>query len=166
MSSKTSSRSTLTTVPSTMSPSLKYLMVSSIAARNASSDPMSLIATLGVEVACVLLVMSWWAPDADRNEYCARRTQAVNARDLPSRVAATARPGGLTARRPASEGRVAATGPHEDTAQSSGYVVLAGWSIEPGYNSATAQKTLNSSSQTLNVFPLFLASALLPGFSR
>src|SRR5580765_6999758 len=55
----TSSRSTLTTVPSTMSPSLKYLMVSSIAARNASSDPMSLTATLGVELACVLLVIVW-----------------------------------------------------------------------------------------------------------
>src|SRR5580700_1904407 len=66
MSSKTSSRSTLTTVPSTMSPSLKYLMVRSIAARNASSDPMSLTATLGVEVACVLLVMCGLAPDADR----------------------------------------------------------------------------------------------------
>src|SRR5260370_8206567 len=66
MSSKTSSRSTLTTVPSTMSPSLKYLMVSSIAARNASSDPMSLTATLGVELACVLLVMCGLAPDADR----------------------------------------------------------------------------------------------------
>src|SRR5487761_1148720 len=160
MSSKTSSRSTLTTVPSTMSPSLKYLMVRSIAARNASSDPMSLTATLGVWVACVLLVMSWWAPDADRNECCAPRTQAVNARDLPgcpheSRVAATARPGGLTPRRPASAGREAATRPHEDTAQSSGDVVLAGWSIRPGYNSATAQKTLNSSLQTLNVSPLF-----------
>src|SRR5580658_1780681 len=59
MSSKTSSRSTLTTVPSTMSPSLKYLMVSSIAARKASSDPMSLTATLGVEVASVLLVIVW-----------------------------------------------------------------------------------------------------------
>src|SRR6201997_4360929 len=66
MSSKTSSRSTFTTVPSTMSPSLKYLMVSSIAARNASSDPMSLTATLGVELACVLLVMCGLAPDADR----------------------------------------------------------------------------------------------------
>src|ERR1700722_16347495 len=139
MSSKTSSRSTLTTVPSTMSPSLKYLMVRSIAARNSSSDPMSLIATWGVEVVCVLLVMSEWAPDADRNEWCARQTQAVNARDLPGRVAAPACPGGLPARRPASEGRVAATGPHEDTAQCSGYVVLAGWSIKPGYNSATAR---------------------------
>src|SRR5262245_2675585 len=102
-----------------MSPSLKYLMVSSIAARNASSDPMSLTATLGVWVACVLLGMSWWAPDAGRYEYCARQTQAVNARDLPGQVVARARPGGLTARRPASEGRVAVTRPHEDTAQSS-----------------------------------------------
>jgi hypothetical protein len=41
-------------------------MVSSIAARNASSDPMSLTATLGVELACVLLVMCGLAPDADR----------------------------------------------------------------------------------------------------
>src|ERR1700691_928716 len=65
MSSKTSSRSTLTTVPSTLSPSLKYLMVSSIAARKASCDPMSLTATLGVGLACVLLVMCWLAP-ADR----------------------------------------------------------------------------------------------------
>src|ERR1035438_2390656 len=65
MSSKTSSRSTLTTVPSTMSPSLKYLMVSSIAARKASCDPMSLTATWGVGLACVLLVMCWLAP-ADR----------------------------------------------------------------------------------------------------
>src|SRR5271170_8123204 len=67
MSSRTSSRSTLTTVPSTMSPSLKYLMVSSIAARKASSEPMSLTATLGVEVASVLLVMCRWTPDTDRN---------------------------------------------------------------------------------------------------
>src|SRR5215472_6906601 len=60
MSSRTSSRSTLTTVPSTMSPSLKYLMVSSIAARNASSEPMSSTATLAeVEAVSVLLVM--WA---------------------------------------------------------------------------------------------------------
>src|SRR5689334_16429700 len=82
-----------------MSPSLKYLMVWSIAARNASSDPMSLTATLGVWVACVLLVMSWWAPDADRYEYCARQTQAVNARDLPGRsrprhAPAVSQPGG------------------------------------------------------------------------
>src|SRR6266496_6370211 len=57
MSSKTSSRSTLTTVPSTMSPSLKYLMVSSSAARKASSDPMSWTATLGVGLASVLLLV-------------------------------------------------------------------------------------------------------------
>src|SRR5271165_1875726 len=50
-----------------MSPSLKYLMVSSIAARKASSEPMSLTATLGVEVASVLLVMCRWTPDADRD---------------------------------------------------------------------------------------------------
>src|SRR5712672_156581 len=98
MSSKTSSRSTLTTVPSTMSPSLKYLMVRSIAARNASSDPMSLTATLGVEVACVLLVMCGLAPDADKDgmgcfalrtnavlpQDCSQRT--TNARDPPGRV--------------------------------------------------------------------------------
>src|ERR1700712_2297685 len=51
MSSRTSSRSTLTMVPSTMSPSLKYLIVWSMAARNSSADPMSLIATwVGVRV--------------------------------------------------------------------------------------------------------------------
>src|ERR1700691_4998345 len=48
-----------------MSPSLKYLMVSSIAARKSSSDPMSLTATLGVGWTCVLLVMCRLAP-ADR----------------------------------------------------------------------------------------------------
>src|ERR1700744_2833813 len=47
MSSKTSSRSTLTIVPSTMSPSLKYLIVLSIAARKSSLEPMSLTATCG-----------------------------------------------------------------------------------------------------------------------
>jgi hypothetical protein len=41
-------RSTLTMTPSTMSPSLKYLIVSSIAARKSSAEPMSLIATWGV----------------------------------------------------------------------------------------------------------------------
>src|SRR3954470_10412405 len=41
-------------------------MVSSIAARKASSDPMSLTATCGVlEVASVLLVMCGMAPDTD-----------------------------------------------------------------------------------------------------
>src|SRR5664280_2973969 len=48
MSSRTSSRSTLTIVPSTMSPSLKYLIVSSIAAMKSSADPMSLTATCGL----------------------------------------------------------------------------------------------------------------------
>src|ERR1700676_5309751 len=98
MSSKTSSRSTLTTVPSTMSPSLKYLMVSSIAARNASSDPMSLTATLGVELACVLLVMCRLAPDADRESYghAGNRAGDRDSQDLPepARRPATARPAG------------------------------------------------------------------------
>src|SRR5690242_2723609 len=64
MSSRTSSRSTLTTVPSTMSPSLKYLIVSSMAARNASSDPRSSTVTLlALEVASMLLVMWTVAPN-------------------------------------------------------------------------------------------------------
>src|SRR5829696_7783916 len=64
MSSRTSSRSTLTTVPSTMSPSLKYLMVSSMAARNASSEPRSSTVTLlALEVASMLLVMWTVAPN-------------------------------------------------------------------------------------------------------
>src|SRR4051812_21954483 len=76
MSSRTSSRSTLTTVPSTMSPSLKYLIVSSIAARKASSEPMSstaillplpdslalLLAAAMLSVAEMLLVMWEIAP--------------------------------------------------------------------------------------------------------
>jgi hypothetical protein len=37
-------------VPSTMSPSLKYLMVASTAARKSSSEPMSLTATCGAAV--------------------------------------------------------------------------------------------------------------------
>src|SRR5262249_38950308 len=84
MSSRTSSRSTLTTVPSTMSPSLKYLMVSSIAARNASSEPRSSTATLlaaGValtlEEASMLLVMWAVAPVG-----CVRGTLGAHA-DLP-----------------------------------------------------------------------------------
>src|SRR6266511_5829437 len=84
MSSRTSSRSTLTTVPSTMSPSLKYLMVSSIAARKASSDPRSSTATLpaaGValtlEVASMLLVMWVVAPVGYvRCPWCAREPVA------------------------------------------------------------------------------------------
>src|SRR5215203_6646669 len=60
MSSRTSSRS-----PLTMTPSLKYLIVSSMAARKASSSPMSLTATLGVVVpeigvASMLAVMKEW----------------------------------------------------------------------------------------------------------
>jgi hypothetical protein len=72
-------------VPSTMSPSLKYLMVSSIAARNASSDPMSLTATLGVELACVLLVMCGLAPDADR-ESCGHAGNRASDQDLQDRL--------------------------------------------------------------------------------
>jgi hypothetical protein len=37
-------------VPSTMSPSLKYLIVLSIAARKSSAEPMSLTATVGIDV--------------------------------------------------------------------------------------------------------------------
>src|SRR2546421_11094218 len=80
MSSRTSSRSTLTTVPSTMSPSLKYLMVSSIAARKASSEPRPSTETLLVagvafplEVASMLLVMWAVAPvGCVRRPWCAR----------------------------------------------------------------------------------------------
>src|SRR5215469_5820922 len=108
-----------------MSPSLKYLMVWSIAARNSSSDPMSLTATLGVEVACVLLVMCGLAPDADRiRDVGAPRTYAVNARDLPGRMVTSARPGGR--REVNDRGSGDRGGPHEDTAQRSEYEVLAG----------------------------------------
>src|SRR3569833_3324671 len=61
MSSRTSSRSTLTMVPSTMSPSLKYLMVLSMAARKSSLEPMSLTATCGEVTEG--LGMWWVAPD-------------------------------------------------------------------------------------------------------
>src|SRR6185436_7813097 len=61
MSSRTSSRSTLTMVPSTMSPSLKYLMVLSMAARKSSEVPMSLTATCGEVTEG--LGMWWVAPD-------------------------------------------------------------------------------------------------------
>src|SRR5689334_9922422 len=60
MSSRTSSRSTLTIVPSTISPSLKYLIVLSMAARKSSAEPMSLTATCG-EVTVVGIC--WVAPD-------------------------------------------------------------------------------------------------------
>jgi hypothetical protein len=66
----------------------------------------------------------------------ALRTYAVNARDLPGRIPATTRPGGL-----ASESGDQRSGdhdePHEDTAQRSAYEVLAGGSIEPGYSSVS-----------------------------
>src|SRR5262245_59598065 len=61
MSSRTSSRSTLTIVPSTMSPSSKYLMVLSMAARKSSLEPMSLTATCGEVTEG--LGMWWVAPD-------------------------------------------------------------------------------------------------------
>src|SRR3954465_2846273 len=61
MSSRTSSRSTLTIVPSTMSPSLKYLMVLSMAARKSSAEPVSLRASCGEVTEG--LGMWWVAPD-------------------------------------------------------------------------------------------------------
>src|ERR1700761_9825976 len=61
MSRSTSSRSTWTIVPSTLSPSLKYLIVLSIAARKSSLEPMSLTATCGEVTAG--LGMWWVAPD-------------------------------------------------------------------------------------------------------
>src|SRR5271169_5341982 len=102
-----------------MSPSLKYLMVSSIAARNASSDPMSLTATLGVELACVLLVMCRLAPDADK-EGC-RWTR--HNRTPPQR--------------PGDELSGDRNGAHDDIAQRSEYESKAGGSIAAGYNTAS-----------------------------
>src|SRR6185369_6190393 len=73
MSSRTSSRSTFTMVPSTMSPSLKYLMVASIAARNSSSEPRSSMAILlALEVASMLLVMWAVAPVGWMSQYLTR----------------------------------------------------------------------------------------------
>src|ERR1700744_3934303 len=141
MSSKTSSRSTFTTVPSTMSPSLKYLMVSSIAARNASSDPMSLTATLGVEVACVL-VMCGLAPDADREKLWARRKTVhpkndQDSQDLPEPARADhGTPGGRQSGHVTSH-HAAQTGTHEDTAQRSEYESKPPGSIDAGHNTAT-----------------------------
>src|SRR3954466_11951038 len=66
MSSSTSSRSTLTITPSTMSPSLKYLMVWSIAARKSSSVPMSLTAIWGVLEGRTWVEVMWSsAPDGE-----------------------------------------------------------------------------------------------------
>jgi hypothetical protein len=47
-------------VPSTMSPSLKYLMVESMAARKSSSVPMSLTATCGAAEGAMLI--GRWTP--------------------------------------------------------------------------------------------------------
>src|SRR6476469_605684 len=85
MSRRTSSRSTLTMVPSTMSPSLKYLMVLSMAARKSSAEPMSLRATCGEVTEG--LGMWWVAPDRfDRRDSCywlRRRADVVlRTRDL------------------------------------------------------------------------------------
>src|SRR3712207_3598612 len=64
MSSSTSSRSTLTMTPSTMSPSLKYLIVWSIAARKSSAEPMSLMAIWGVLEGRTWVEVMWLvAPD-------------------------------------------------------------------------------------------------------
>src|ERR687890_587849 len=64
MSSSTSSRSTLTMTPSTMSPSLKYLIVWSMAARKSSAEPMSLIAIWGVLEGRTWVEVMWLvAPD-------------------------------------------------------------------------------------------------------
>src|SRR3954449_1171786 len=66
MSSSTSSRSTLTITPSTMSPSLKYLMVWSIAARKSSAVPMSLTAIWGVLSGRTWVEVIWSiAPDGE-----------------------------------------------------------------------------------------------------
>src|ERR1039457_419658 len=125
MSSKTSSRSTLTTVPSTMAPSLKYLMVSSIAARKSSSDPMSLTATLGVGWTCVLLVMCRLAP-ADKSGLDALRPSARQAglqvnwiclANLTSNEKPHGRP----------QLCLATAGLHQNTAQRSGYAVHRQW---------------------------------------
>src|SRR5260370_41487152 len=121
-----------------MSPSLKYLMVSSIAARNASSDPMSLTATLGVEWACVLLVMCRLAPDADRESYGHAGNRAPqedqDSQDLPEPARADhGTPGGP----PARSRDVMSNdhdGTHEDTAQRSAYESRAKESIEACHN--------------------------------
>jgi hypothetical protein len=86
MSSRTSSRSTFTMVPATMSPSLKYLIVSSIAARKSSADPMSLIATCGVLLrrgASRLLVIEDGLRWMDRTRACARQAGVRDGRGVP-----------------------------------------------------------------------------------
>src|ERR1700743_1150845 len=124
-------------VPSTMSPSLKYLIVSSIAARNASSDPMSLTATLGVvELACVLLVMCRLAPDADRESCGIRRTLCIpKTMTRGPTGTSTGRP--RHARRPSARSGTqvgARGGRQQDTAQRSAYESRPTRSIESGHN--------------------------------
>ena len=88
MSSRTSSRSTLTMVPSTMSPSLKYLMVLSMAARKSSAEPMSLTATCGEVTEG--LGMWWVAPDRlgrrDSCYWCDPQQRSQNHRRVPVEV--------------------------------------------------------------------------------
>ena len=60
---------------------------------------------------------------------------AVNARDLPGRFTATARPGGLPEVVTRLWESPVRDGPHEDTAQCSAYEVIAGRSISAGYDS-------------------------------
>src|SRR5579859_3494533 len=96
----------------------------------------------------------------------ARRATCSEHTDLPRPGSSLGLPQfplkGLTARRPWVGDRVAATRPHEDTAQSSGYVVLAGWSIEHGYSLATAARTLRSSAGTLKVRAVFPPGEMIP----
>src|SRR5260370_11835851 len=124
-----------------MSPSLKYLMVSSIAARNASSDPMSLTATLGVEWACVLLVMCGLAPDADRESYGHAGIRAPQEDQDSQALPEPARADHGTPRGPPAPSRDVMSsdhdGTHEDTAQRSGYESKPGEAIDPGHNTAS-----------------------------
>ena len=62
---------------------------------------------------------------------------AVNARDLPGRFTATARPGGLPVVVTRLWESPARDGPHEDTAHCSAYEDIAGWSISAGDDSAS-----------------------------
>ena len=62
---------------------------------------------------------------------------AVNARDLPGRFTATARPGGLPEVVTRLWESPVRDGPHEDTAQYSAYEVIAGRSISAGDDSAS-----------------------------
>src|SRR5260370_14350793 len=89
---------------------------------------MSLTATLGVELACVLLVMCGLAPDADR-------IGMVRAGNVCSERAGPAWPGydHGTPRRPTIRSPDHDR-PHEDTAQRSAYEVKHVGSIDPGYN--------------------------------